>query len=194
MKALITCCLIILPSIVLSQEGYHTGYIVDVAGDTIAGLIKDRKPGSTERLKKIRLISDNGQSKRYSIHELKGYRIMDEVYEVLWVNEIMQGLKTNYVLKKGSGEKRYLKILSSGKLIHYQEELIEQGSEFTQSIDFLRRPGEGHMVRATQGILGLKKKRLTEYFNDCPELTIRINNAQINSVNEILDFYSASCH
>ena len=49
---------------------------------------------------------------------------------------------------------------------------------------------EPSFVRVTQGILGLKKKRLTEYFRDCPELIYKIENGELKDPVEIANFYN----
>lgn len=46
------------------------------------------------------------------------------------------------------------------------------------------------MVRATQGIFGLKKKLLSNYFKECPELVEKINNKKMKSVEDVLTFYN----
>ena len=49
------------------------------------------------------------------------------------------------------------------------------------------------MVRVTQGILGLKRKRLVEYFWDCPTLVQAIEKKKLNKIDEVYDFYLESC-
>ncbi len=49
------------------------------------------------------------------------------------------------------------------------------------------------MVRVTQGIMGLKQKRLVEYFNDCPALVKAINNKTLNTAPEVYNFYMNEC-
>jgi predicted solute-binding protein len=46
------------------------------------------------------------------------------------------------------------------------------------------------MVRVTQGILGLKKKRLKEYFHNCPNLLSAIDSRGLTTVQEVYDYYS----
>jgi len=49
------------------------------------------------------------------------------------------------------------------------------------------------MVRVTQGILGLKRKRLIEYFWDCPDLVQAIEKKELNEIHEVYNFYLEYC-
>ena len=46
------------------------------------------------------------------------------------------------------------------------------------------------MVRATQGIFGLKRQFLSEYFLDCPPLVKLIQEKRINKVEEVTRYYN----
>lgn len=43
------------------------------------------------------------------------------------------------------------------------------------------------MVRATQGVLGLKRQLRSDYFSDCPELSIKIKNKEIKSPENLIE-------
>jgi hypothetical protein len=49
------------------------------------------------------------------------------------------------------------------------------------------------MVRVTQGIRGLKRKRLIEYFWDCPALVKAIEKKELNEIDEVYNFYLEHC-
>ena len=57
-------------------------------------------------------------------------------------------------------------------------------------IDYFKRKDDDYMVRVTQGIFGLKKKRLAEYFKDCPELVQKIEFKELKRPFEIAQFYN----
>ncbi|MFT6371089.1 MAG: hypothetical protein ACJAWH_002174 [Maribacter sp.] len=46
------------------------------------------------------------------------------------------------------------------------------------------------MVRETQGIFGVKRKRLSHFFTDCLPLAAKIQNKELKYVFEIVDFYN----
>jgi hypothetical protein len=49
------------------------------------------------------------------------------------------------------------------------------------------------MVRVTQGILGLKREALSEYFIDCPGLVQKIQIREIRTPEEVIDLYGNIC-
>jgi len=49
------------------------------------------------------------------------------------------------------------------------------------------------MVRATQSILGLKKKLLSEYFDNCPALVEKINEPEIRTPEDVLMYHGILC-
>ncbi len=50
------------------------------------------------------------------------------------------------------------------------------------------------MVRVTQGIFGLKKNLLVEYFNDCPALVKKIRSGEFKEPYYIAKFYNQQCY
>jgi hypothetical protein len=60
-------------------------------------------------------------------------------------------------------------------------------------VPLIRKNGADEMVRVTQGILGLKRKRLAEYFADCPKLVSVIKSKTINSAEYLISFYELNC-
>lgn len=178
---------------VLAQAEYKKGYLVTLSNDTISGYIQEKS--SFEYTKKTKFIfkDEQGKKRKFKVNKIKAYYIDNDWYEGIWVLESTVRLVNSYTTKDGYGERKFLKVIERGELIHYQEELEDQGSQFIQSVDFIKRPQEDRMVRATQGLLGLKRKRLIEYFQDCPSLRSQIENKQVNTVAEILDFHSLNC-
>ena len=53
--------------------------------------------------------------------------------------------------------------------------------------------GSNEMVRVTQGILGLKRKKLIRYFYDYPDLVYAIQAKELNEIHEVYDFYLDRC-
>ena len=52
---------------------------------------------------------------------------------------------------------------------------------------------EGHFIRVTQGLFGLRKNRLREYFGDCPILIEKIETGELRAPLEIAAFYNQNC-
>jgi hypothetical protein len=47
------------------------------------------------------------------------------------------------------------------------------------------------LVRVTQGIFGLKKKLLSRYFADFPDLVVKIEKGELKSPIEIAEYYNS---
>ena len=81
----------------------------------------------------------------------------------------------------------------SPKLIHYEQEFMFDDNDFIDSYPLFYKPNSRQMVRVTQGILGLKKKRLAEYFRDCPSLIQSINTGEIIYTEGVFQHYIDLC-
>jgi len=90
----------------------------------------------------------------------------------------------------GFRKKCFLKVIVKGYLTYYKWEFKEQESDYIWSKSLYKRKDEHSLVRVTQGILGLKKKSLAVYFQDCPELVYKIENGELKDPVEIAKFYN----
>jgi hypothetical protein len=70
---------------------------------------------------------------------------------------------------------------------------VDDESSYLDYIPLFYREGSDEMVRVTQGVLGLKRNRLMEYFQDCPELVRAIDNRELNEIDEVYYFYLERC-
>jgi hypothetical protein len=70
---------------------------------------------------------------------------------------------------------------------------LDEESKFVDHIPLFYRTGSNEMVRVTQGILGLKRNRLVEYFRDCPALVQAIEQKELNEIDEVYNFYIEYC-
>ena len=94
-----------------------------------------------------------------------------------------------------SAEYVFLKrIQSHPSLDYYHLEFTDDDSNFIDFVPLFHKPKSNEMVRVTQGLLGLKKKRLSEYFSDCPELVEDIQNKKIKDVLSLYESYVYWCY
>jgi len=70
---------------------------------------------------------------------------------------------------------------------------VDSESNYLDYTPLFYKEGSDEMVRVTQGILGLKRKRLIEYFWDCPELAQAIDKKELNEIDEVYNFYLENC-
>ena len=182
---------LILPVWGFGQKYYENGYIIKNNNDTLIGLVKDRKsPPFGKLYKKIRFKNNRIFKRKYAPHKIIGYRQGVNQFESLGIDESHVFFKERYTIIPNSKEKCFLKVIVKGHLTYYQWEFEDQGSDYISTRDLYRRKDENSLVRVTQGIFGLKKKRLAEYFKDCPELVYKIENKEIKDPVEIAIFYN----
>ena len=178
------------------KKGYAPGYIVTLEGDTLRGWVMDRREGSFQALyDKIRFIKEGKKRrKKYAPWQIAGYRFNDVVFESVFLQEEMVRFVNRYYVNR-PGEQIFLKLIKRNELLTlYEREFIFDDGDFIDSFPLLYKNGSDEMVRATQGLLGLKKKRLAEYFSDCSPLINKINAGEIKTVDGIYQYYSDQCN
>ena len=88
----------------------------------------------------------------------------------------------------------FLKVITwTDELTYYHWEYVDGESNYLDYIPLFHRPGSSEMVRVTQGILGLKRKKLAEYFRDCPELVQALEQKQLSQIDQVFSFYTERC-
>jgi hypothetical protein len=183
-----------LTSNLFGQKGYENGFVVSLQSDTLFGIIKDRKPEPFPKLyKNIRFKKEGTRFKKsYAPDQIKGYKAGTRVYESVGLETESRLLKTRYLITKSS-PKSFLKVVHRGKLSYYHWEYPDSESGIVDYIPLFHVEGRNEMVRVTQGILGLKRELLSEYFSDCPALAQKIEKREIRTPEEIIDFFGTFC-
>ena len=177
------------------KKDYYSGYIVTSSGDTLEGRVKDRTSAPfMELYSSIRFKSQNSLfRKTYRPDEILGYGYGDLVYESIPIVEDAAFFRFRYYLDPNI-RPSFLRVLHrEGPLTYYHWEYLDEESDYLDFIPLFHRSGSWEMVRVTQGILGLKRKRLSEYFGDCPELVRGLNSRELNEIHEVYDFYLDHC-
>lgn len=191
---LILFALMIIP-VHAQKKGYSRGYIICPDGESIDGWVKDRSSGTfIELYSKIRFKADNARTKRkYSPDEIQGYGINNQHYISLALLEESVFLMSSYYIDENS-DRVFLRIIAKNdKLSYYHWEYIDGESNYLDYVPLFHKTGSYALVRVSQGLLGLKRKKLTAYFGDCPELVRAIENKELKKINEVFDFYTDSC-
>ena len=177
------------------KKGYSPGYIIDAEGNRIEGWVKDRSSGTFFDLyPQIRFKPENAIFKRkFSAEEIQAYGFNDQHFESMPLFEETAFFKFRYYLHE-SHRMVFLKVISRQQdLTYYHWEYVDDESNYLDYIPLFHRFGSGEMVRVSQGILGLKRNRLTEYFRDCPDLVRAIENKELKEISEVYSFYLESC-
>tara|TARA_R110000868_G_scaffold150050_12_gene372900 strand:- start:4226 stop:4828 length:603 start_codon:yes stop_codon:yes gene_type:complete len=179
----------------VAQTSVNLDYLVINTGDTLRGIVKyiDRR---SVNHKKIRLIDTSGHKKKYKKKDISVFRVNNTIYEGFWLNqspEKFQLLNPKYDIDIQNGEKYFLKLVSKGSLSHYELEWLEQGESTLLWMDLLKKEEDPFFIRATQGLFGLKRKVLIDYFFNCVNLKEKINQKDLNKVSQIVDYYNKQC-
>ncbi len=182
----------------LGQKNYVPGYVVLTSGDTLRGQVMDRRETfiGTELLTKIRFKPERGGIRRkYRAKKLLAYQVGNSVYERYYVrSKGISLLDAYYEIVPSDGAQVFLRVVSRGKLTHYQWEWIDEDNDTIDAADYFRKGNEPLLVRATQGVFGLKRKNLVKYFWDCPSLQEKIQQKVFKYSFEVADYYNQYCY
>ena len=177
------------------KKGYSQGYIINSEGETVEGWVKDRSSGPfLDLYARIRFKPDNAPFRRkYSPDEILGYGLNNQHFESVPLSEESAFFKFRYYIHE-SNERVFLKVISENRtLTYYHWEYVDDESNYVDYIPLFFKTGSDEMVRVTQGILGLKRNRLIEYFWDCQELVQAIEKKELDEIDEVYNFYIERC-
>ena len=182
----------------LAQQSEAGGYLVLTNGDTLYGAVEYIDENSVHRdfYKKIRFTDGSGEQKKYKRKDVAAFRSGNADYQSFWLSESSDGafsFNTRYDIDPRKGDQYFLKVVYRGALSHYELEWFEQGESLLMSMDLFKKENDRYLVRATQGVLGLKRKALRNYFSDCPELAEQIDRKLLKSADEVVAFYNSKC-
>ena len=183
---------------VLAQNSENRDFIVLNTGDTLYGYVTHIKEKWTrsEFYKKIRLTTVYGKTKKYQRKHISAFRVNTNNYESFWLNQSFQKMtlvNPRYDIDRKDGQQHFLKVVSKAKLTHYELEWFDQENTGLHSMTLLKKENDRFLIRADQGLFGLKRKVLQRYFLDCPKLSEKINQKQLNDVWQIVAFYNSTC-
>lgn len=196
LKASLFLLLILTVTVSSAQDGYMQGYVVSIKNDTLYGEVKDRTQEPFGKLYKRVRLKQNGAlfSKKYSPSDLLSYKKGNDVFESVWLLEKSKLLRPIYISKKGVGKKVFMMLMAKGKLSYYHWEWRDPDSGIYMYQEMFKKEGSDEMVRAVQGVFGLKKNVVAEYLSDQPDLANRIRSGEKLSPFDIVEIYNNSVH
>lgn len=173
------------------QKGYSPGYVIHNNGDTLQGIIRDRSDDKIYT--RIKFKSETRGRQKYSPHQISGYKINGREYESMWFDEQSEFFTFDYYNQEGRGDKVFLRVEARGPVSLYYIEFLDPDNGYPDELGFFKRETDNYFQRATQGLFGLKKKKLAEYFRDCPDLVHQIESGRIKSPLEVVEYYHVEC-
>ncbi len=189
------------PAILLAQNDSMSDYLVLNTNDTIYGTvryIKEEGFGSRDFFKKIRITDSKGTKKKFKRNKVSSFKTKDAVFESFWLNQHTEFsikpalINTKYRIDS-KGEQHFLRTKQKGVLSHYELEWFDQDSNILCSMALLKKENDNFFVRADQGLLGLKRKALINYFTGCSEITEALAEKQLKEVSQLVELYNNSC-
>jgi len=177
------------------KKGYSQGYIITNEGETIEGQVKDRSSGTFfELYKRVRFKPDRAAfKKKYGPGDILAYGYDSEYFESVPLLEESAFFKFRYYLHEGR-DRVFLKVISSDKdLTWFHWEYVDSESNYLDFTPLFYLSGSSEMVRVSQGVLGLKRARLREYFWECPALVRALEKKELKEIHEVYNFYLDHC-
>jgi hypothetical protein len=173
-----------------AQRDFQSGYIVTNDGDTIVGLVRDRKEPPFGKLYKKIIFKKGHKKKKYGPNDIIAYKRGYNQFESLWIQDNTYPFQAKYLSNAGYGNRNFLKVVVKGYLSYYYWEFEDSESDYIDAIGFFKREDEDFFARVSQGIFGLKKKNLEKYFKDYPDLVAKIENGELKDPVEIVRIYN----
>lgn len=159
---------------VTSQEDYQEGYVITLKNDTLHGTVSDRKLGPFGGIHEKVKLKGKGLKKRFAPKKIRAYHKGGTTYRTMFLD----------------GEYEFMRVETEGQVSHYVYELQEQGEEMIIDVDYFAKGNSSDLVRVTQGIFGIKRKRMIAFFSDCPPLVEKIKNKEFKYAFELVAFYN----
>ena len=177
-----------------AQDGFMEGYVITTKNDTLYGEVKDRTPEPFGKLyRKIRLKQDGKLfTKKCSPSDVISYKKGNDLFESIWLEKESEFFKTKYISKMGVGERVFMMLMVKGKLSYYHWEWRDPDSGIYMYQEMFKKEDSDEMVRAVQGVFGLKKNIVAEYLSDQPDLANRIKSGEKLSPFDIVEIYNSS--
>jgi len=178
------------------KKGYKKGYILTLKKDTIKGWVKDRSEHTAflEIYDRIRFRAEKPRfRKRYRANDILGYGYQNRHFKSVPLHEQSSFFNFRYLVDDAYPRVFLKRIMKSDQLTYYEREFIDDDNSYLDSYELLYKNNTNEMVRATQGLFGLKRKRLAAYFEDCAELVEKVVNKSLKTTAEVFDVYMDAC-
>lgn len=190
MKVLLFVFSLLLVPAVFAQFNYEQGSVTLKNGTILYGDVANIKHGFRDKLLDGVRIKTNGKilAKKYRPRQISGYTIGDRQFVSWRVQRSNSIFQESYTVNAGN-EYLIFELYRTGHvaiLLAY----FTDDDMWIQSTPYLMKENDVLIVRATQGVLGLKRKLLADYFRECPELVELIRDKKITTPTQVAIFYN----
>ena len=186
--------LLFVPVTLPAQDDWRTGYVVTKNGDTLRGMVRDRDSGAFGgMLRKVQWKADEHTSGRrrgkFRFGHIKGYQWGDARFVVLPISTSSSLLYTRRWVDEENGQPEVFRVVAEGPLCLYHDEFTDPDNFSIDFVPYFKKRGEADLVRATQGIFGLKVKLLSNFFADRPDLVDGLQNGTLKTTMDVIASY-----
>jgi hypothetical protein len=166
----------------------NNDYIVTRFQDTIYGQIKGRKNSYANH--KLKFKEPGKLAKNYTAKQLESFYTNGLTYESVWLKLYREKLHEYYISRPNDGKKQFLRVVEKGKLSYYVLERPDHDNGTVDNIPLIKKENNQELVRVTQGLMGVRKKAVSDYIKECNDLATKIQSGQIKDPLEIVRFYN----
>jgi len=173
------------------QLNYQVGSVTLRNGNVITGSVADRKEGfRTELLNAVKIkIEGKRFTRKYKPREVSQYTIGNQTFVSIPVEKASSLFKTETVVSI-SGEYTFYGLVISGELSLLEYSFWDSDGGTLVSIPYLKKENDPRLIRATQGVFGLKRKNVSSFLQECQALVELIDSKRINTPFEVVNFYN----
>jgi hypothetical protein len=174
--------------------------IVLVTGDTLYGKVDYFNEGFawSEFYRKIRLTDTNGKKRRFNRKKVLSFRVNGYDYESFMLDEETKLFKNGrffdpkYYIDQ-NGVQHFLKVITKGKLSHYELEWIDYDNNDLESSDLIKKMDDKFFIHANNVRGRVAQKAVSRYLSDCQGIQKIIMKKDFKYVFQMVDFYNENC-
>ncbi|MCL6260657.1 hypothetical protein M3O96_16250 [Aquiflexum sp. TKW24L] len=172
------------------QFDFKQGSVTLKNGTILHGEVANIKHGFRDKLLDRVRIKPTGKAltKKYPPSKILGYSMGTRQFVSWRVQRNNALFKEMYTIHAGN-EYKIFELQEEGHLSIYLEYFVDDDL-WIRSVPFFLKKDELVMVRATQGLFGLKRNLFSDYFSDSPPLMELIDGKKITTPEEVAIFYN----
>ena len=171
-KVLIIGILLVYTVSAVAQRDFLEGYVVLNSGDTLHGLVKDRKEGFSSRLLDCIILKHRKKRMKFRPDQLVAYQRGGSEFHSVSFN---QGNDLLGISRIRVGQKHFLKVYVKGYLSLYEDEFLDDSQSNFDGNFYLIREDELQYLQVSMLFF---RKKMVPYFEDAPHIARAIEDKE----------------
>lgn len=157
---------------VMAQRDFLEGYVVLNSGDTLRGVVKDRKEGFSSRLWDRIILKHGKKRMKFRPDQLLAYNRGGSEFHSVPFN---QGNDLLGISRVRVGQKHFLKVYIRGYLSLYEDEFLDDSQSNFDGNFYLIREDELQYLQVSMLFF---RKKMVPYFEDAPHIARAIEDRE----------------